>query len=945
MASNIDRPSGWTPLWPHVAPRVDQAQPRGDLPAPNADGWIACHSPLREDRHPSFSIKPDSESDPGAWADHATGESGSIAELARRLGLDVRALRGGDPSAPVCSDAGKPRMKKSPRKIQGNGTASPPDLGSFAVERHLDPGQLRDVWRANPVVFSGRPALRFPTRVGVDRIKFTDGEKPKNRWAEKGGAAHLYGWGQAKKHGAAERLYLVNGEPSVWACAQAGVPAVCTCAGEGTAPTRDMIADLTEAGARQVAVVFDNDDEGRKGAVSAVAALRAGGLEAVALKLPAELGEHGDLDDLHRRVGDEDLAEALAGLPELREPEQDHRPPRGAGKRARYALPPLRKPDGKKSPPQRDQIYMLARAAGAQPFRSHDGRPFIDLPVDCGGRRTVPLGRGGGIVSWLTEIYTRQVGHLPSSQAVTDTLKALNAFARSDEAPVQEVFVRVGDAADLVVLDLGWPDGRCAVVRPTGWEVSLPPDGLRFLRNKSKSSALPEPARGAAQVMAAVRKVFEPVLEAADDLVLLIAWLFGCIMPGRGKPHLALTGPQGAGKTSNARALKSWIDPVPTKDGASGAPREVRSLVALAAASHMLVLDNLSSVGDALSDAICRLSTGGDIDDRRLYTDAELYTLQAIRPCIMTSIPDVGGNPDLRDRSICVALRTPRPRVTEARLGQAVADAAPAVLGGLLDAAVLALRGRDALPSLGDDLRLADFAAWVVAGAGPLGIDPEVFLAAYRENRQVAAVKATEGNVILASLVSFASRPSGWAGTMDQLFAALNEAVPASDRPKGDWPRTARHLIALLGRFEPVLHAAHGVSIERPKGSPRIWRLHRTGGDSADYCDTASSPLLTASTGEPVGTGEEPVAENPNEPDGVCAGSQVITGSPVLSENDLHREEVLIGCVPVGKGTGEGEAMRETRERSGEAVEGSANPLPNVLRLPGIEVRDGKVIL
>ncbi|GAG11918.1 unnamed protein product, partial [marine sediment metagenome] len=43
--------------------------------------------------------------------------------------------------------------------------------------------------------------------------------------------------------------------------------------------------------------------------------LSAAGFDAVALELPGHLGKGGDVDDLHRLVGDEELADALANLP------------------------------------------------------------------------------------------------------------------------------------------------------------------------------------------------------------------------------------------------------------------------------------------------------------------------------------------------------------------------------------------------------------------------------------------------------------------------------------------------------------------------------------------------------------------------------------------------------------------------------------------------------
>ena len=284
----------WRPLWPELEGLVRQRQPGGKLPRSNGEGWIgAIRSPLRDDGHPSFSVRPDSEVDPGAFVDHANGDSGSMADLARRLGLEV---------------GGRPRPAAAPAPV-------PATLEAFARQRHLDPERLRSLWRVAEVRHAGRPALRFPTRLEVDRVKFLDGGKPKATWAGAGGRSHCYGLGEARRIGG-EVLYIVNGEPGTWAATQAGAPAVCFCIGEDTAPGADVLAELAGSGFRRFAVVYDRDDAGRRGARRVLEALRGAELEAVALELPADLGEHGDVDDLHRRVGDR-LGEVLAGLPEL----------------------------------------------------------------------------------------------------------------------------------------------------------------------------------------------------------------------------------------------------------------------------------------------------------------------------------------------------------------------------------------------------------------------------------------------------------------------------------------------------------------------------------------------------------------------------------------------------------------------------------------------------
>jgi putative DNA primase/helicase len=275
-------------------------------------------SPLRDDGQPgSFAVLPDSEVDPGGFKDFANGDGGSVADLARRLGLEV----GGRP---------RPAAAPAPAPV-------PATLEAFARQRHLDPERLRSLWRVAEVRHAGRPALRFPTRLEVDRLKYLDGKKPKATWAGTGGRAHCYGLSEAQRIGG-EVLYLVNGEPSVWAATQAGVPAVCFCIGEDTAPAADVLAELAGSGFRRFAVVYDRDDAGRRGARRVLEALRGAELEAVALELPADLGEHGDADDLARRVGDR-LGEVLAGLPELSLSTVDSEPAAADGWPARQPLP------------------------------------------------------------------------------------------------------------------------------------------------------------------------------------------------------------------------------------------------------------------------------------------------------------------------------------------------------------------------------------------------------------------------------------------------------------------------------------------------------------------------------------------------------------------------------------------------------------------------------
>jgi hypothetical protein len=62
---------------------------------------------------------------------------------------------------------------------------------------------------------------------------------------------------------------------------------------------------------------------------------------------------------------------------------------------------------------------------------------------------------------------------------------------------------------------------------------------------------------------------------------------------------------------------------------------------------YVLAFDNLSGLPNWLSDALCRLATGGSFAVRQLYTDDEEILSDATRPILLNGIEEVVSRPDL----------------------------------------------------------------------------------------------------------------------------------------------------------------------------------------------------------------------------------------------------------------------------------------------------------
>jgi hypothetical protein len=459
--------------------------------------------------------------------------------------------------------------------------------------------------------------------------------------------------------------------------------------------------------------------------------------------------------------------------------------------------------DGRLRPSQATRIVDLALDAGAELWHTPTGDPHVTLVV-AGHQEHQPLG-GRAVREYLARLHHTRTSRTPGGQAITDAIGTLSGMARYD-GPEHDVHVRVAGRHGAVYLDLGDPSWRGVEITCDGWRIvsDIP---VRFRRGRALL-ALPEPARGGA--VDALRDVIHVATD--DDWHLSVGWLCGALRPAGPYPPLALDGEQGSGKSMTARILRRTIDPSGAELRAE--PREIRDLMIAASGGWIVALDNLSHVQPWLSDALCRLSTGGALSTRQLYTDGDEHIVEAIRPVMVTGIANVITRGDLQDRAIAITLPTipEHARRPEAELWATYDRLRPGVLGALLDAVVCALR-REHEIHLASLPRMADWAIWVTAAEPALGIADGAILRAYAGAREQATEQTLDGDP-LAVAIRAVSRP--WEGTAADLLARI---TPAGRLPRG-WPESPRGLSGALRRLAPSAPARRHRRRPRPSGGP-----------------------------------------------------------------------------------------------------------------------------
>lgn len=478
--------------------------------------------------------------------------------------------------------------------------------------------------------------------------------------------------------------------------------------------------------------------------------------------------------------------------------------------------------DGKQRPSQATRLVSLA--AGAEFFHTPDGDAFASVPI-AQHRETWAL-RSKGFRRWLAYRYYSATEKTPGAQAVEDALRTLEARAQFD-GPECQVATRIAELDGAIFLDLANADWQAVRITSTGWEVVSDPP-VRFRRTRGM---LPLPAPTSGGTLEDLRQFVN--LDGDDHAWrLLVGWLVAAARPRGPYPVLVLHGEQGSAKSTTGRLLRALIDP--NSAPLRSEPRDDRDIMIAATNGHIIGLDNLSRLSAQLSDALCRLATGGGFATRELYSDSEEVLFDATRPVMLNGIEELATRGDLLDRSIVLYLPAiPEDRRRpEAELWQSFEATRPRLLGALLDGVVSALAH---LPEtrLASLPRMADVALWVTAAERGLRWPRHSFVESYRLNRQAANDLVLDGSTVAGALRDLIADGPSWSGTATALLKALDGKIDDHVRRLSDWPKTPRALSNTLHRLAPTLRAAQlDVSFDRVGRNRARTITIRTDGES-----------------------------------------------------------------------------------------------------------------
>jgi len=485
----------------------------------------------------------------------------------------------------------------------------------------------------------------------------------------------------------------------------------------------------------------------------------------------------------------------------------------------------------------KDQAAKQALDFFHDPYR----QAYATVPVS-GHRETWRI-KSRYFLLWVKQVLYDQTCEAPD-KLVKEIVEEFETHAICRGAK-HNVHVRIAEQDGVTYIDLVNAKWQVLAISAGGWSV-LDESPVKFQRFAGATS-LPLPQHGASTL----REIAQFLNVNPRSEVLLLAWLTYALRTNTPYPVLALSGVQGSGKSTITRVLRELIDP--SMAAMTTIPKSERDMAIAATNSHLIAMDNLSEISPALSDAMCRIATGGAFRCRTLYTNNEETIFTYRRPLIINGIEELPVRPDLLDRSIIIHVEpiAEQNRRDERSFWSDFEDVRPQLFGAMLDVIQEGIRNVDGV-DLPNPPRMADFARWGVATERAAGYAAGAFMQAYAANREDAHAAALDSSPIAHGIEAFIREKKRFFGTALRL---LNELRGWLDSPHNHselrlllnhpkFPKSANQLSAELARIEPNLKNLGMVVERRRTRKSRDIRIELA--DSEDDRVPASQPAAAA---------------------------------------------------------------------------------------------------
>ncbi len=319
---------------------------------------------------------------------------------------------------------------------------------------------------------------------------------------------------------------------------------------------------------------------------------------------------------------------------------------------------------------------------GTELFKNTSDEPYITI----NDGRTMRID-STMFKNWLVIEYHKETGSYLKDRQIKDIAQNVRCRAIFGIGNKNiEVFNRVGysDDKENIYIDLVDENFNLVQLSKNGWNVITPKSIAVKFETTQNMKQLPYPTGGGD-----INKLWKHTNITKDnDKRLVLAWLINCLIPFDGYPILVLYGGQGTAKSTTQSNLRDLIDP--SKGNLRNKIQKSDFLGTQAFNNYIVSLDSLGTGKAGLSpreqNALCTISTGGVISNRKLHNNSEEILQKVKNPIMLNGIGGFVTAQDLISRSIILTLEPfNKPRRDDNEVSMAFENDKAEIFGALLD--------------------------------------------------------------------------------------------------------------------------------------------------------------------------------------------------------------------------------------------------------------------
>ena len=358
--------------------------------------------------------------------------------------------------------------------------------------------------------------------------------------------------------------------------------------------------------------------------------------------------------------------------------------------------------------------------------------------------------------TWLKRLYYLEKHKPAKRESVLQAQDILKATAVFGNAKAISLETRVAQSDNVFWYDLCNDNWEAIKIKEDGWKIVDNPPILfkRFRHQKCQHKPNKD---------GDIKRILKYINIQEEYHTLFLCWLVCCFVPNIPHAMPIFFGEKGAAKTTACAFLKKLIDPSALET--LTLQKDPRSLSVNLQQHWFLPFDNVSSIDEETSDTLCRAITGGGIQQRKLFTDADDYIFTFQKCLALNGINNVANRSDLLDRAILLELC----RIDESNrreMSELMANYEkdlPYILGGVFD---LLSKAKHIYPTVKLDKlpRMADFARWGYAVGEALGSFGDEFLEEYNANQSQRNIEILNVDIVATLVVAFMKDKPEWSG-------------------------------------------------------------------------------------------------------------------------------------------------------------------------------------